>query len=197
MTRTTEGVIATQWSTFGWSAAGILLMLDPGVPERRPGAAGDPPHPALGGIVLGLMGWTSIKLDIATALVASVALGLSVDDTFHCLIQFHQQRKTRRFRREPVRQLLRDRGPACCSPAWPWPSDSLALRTSEFEPFVNFGTMVAIATAGSTLGNLVLLPACLTLGERRRRRRSSSARPEPSPETVEPAAASPSGTLEP
>ena len=26
--------------------------------------------------------------------------------------------------------------------------------------------MVGIATAGSTLGNLVLLPACLTLGDR-------------------------------
>jgi uncharacterized membrane protein YdfJ with MMPL/SSD domain len=44
-----------------------------------------------------------------------------------------------------------------------------ALRASEFEPFVNFGTMVGIATAGSTLGNLVLLPACLTLGQRRRK----------------------------
>ena len=43
-----------------------------------------------------------------------------------------------------------------------------ALRLSEFTPFVNFGTMVGIATAGSTLGNLVLLPACLTLGERLR-----------------------------
>ena len=43
-----------------------------------------------------------------------------------------------------------------------------ALRASEFEPFVNFGTMVGIATAGSTLGNLVLFPACLTLGERLR-----------------------------
>jgi uncharacterized protein len=41
-----------------------------------------------------------------------------------------------------------------------------ALRASEFEPFVHFGTMVAIATAGSTLGNLVLLPAFLTLGQR-------------------------------
>ena len=47
-----------------------------------------------------------------------------------------------------------------------------ALRASEFEPFVNFGTMVGIATAGSTLGNLVLLPACLTLGERWRRSKS-------------------------
>ena len=41
-----------------------------------------------------------------------------------------------------------------------------ALRFSEFAPFSNFGTMIGIATAGSTLGNLVLLPACLTLLER-------------------------------
>ena len=45
--------------------------------------------------VLGLMGWLKIKLDMATALVASVTLGLSVDDTFHCLLQFHRQRKHR------------------------------------------------------------------------------------------------------
>ena len=34
---------------------------------------------------------------MATALVASVALGLSVDDTFHCLIQFHRERKQQGF----------------------------------------------------------------------------------------------------
>ena len=40
------------------------------------------------------------------------------------------------------------------------------LRFSQFVPFSNFGMMVCIATAGSSLGNLVLLPACLTLGHR-------------------------------
>jgi predicted RND superfamily exporter protein len=52
-----------------------------------------------------------------------------------------------------------------------------ALRFSEFMPFVYFGTMVCIATAGSTLGNLVLLPACLTLGDRFRNRRAMPAEP--------------------
>ena len=55
------------------------------------------------------MGWLAIKLDMATALVASVALGLSVDDTFHCLIQFHRERKATALRREPLRQLPGDR----------------------------------------------------------------------------------------
>jgi predicted RND superfamily exporter protein len=55
-----------------------------------------------------------------------------------------------------------------------------ALRLSEFIPFVYFGTMVCIATSGSTLGNLVLLPACLTLGNRLRTRRA----PPPPVETA-------------
>ena len=40
------------------------------------------------------------------------------------------------------------------------------LRFSEFVPFATFGLMVAIATAGSSLGNLILLPACLSLAHR-------------------------------
>ena len=55
----------------------------------------------------------------------------------------------------------------------------MALRLSEFTPFSNFGAMVAVATAGSTIGNILLLPACLTLGERMRKA------PSPEPAKVE------------
>jgi hypothetical protein len=55
----------------------------------------------------------------------------------------------------------------------------LVLRFSEFVPFSNFGTMVGVATAGSSLGNLVLLPACLALGNRWRRGKSGKQIPAP------------------
>jgi len=116
-------------------------------------------------LVLGLMGWMSIKLDMATALVASVALGLSVDDTFHCLMQFHRERKDRGFA-QSLFDSYKVSGPGVILSSLAVAVGFTALRASEFEPFVNFGTMVAIATAGSTVGNLVLLPACLTLGQR-------------------------------
>ena len=116
-------------------------------------------------LVLGLMGWLGIKLDMATALVASVALGLSVDDTFHCLLQFHREHKVRGFR-QSLFDSYRVTGPGVVLSSLAVAVGFAALRASEFEPFVNFGTMVGIATAGSTLGNLVLLPACLTLGQR-------------------------------
>jgi uncharacterized protein len=165
MTRTTLAVIATQWGTFLFSAVAILVMLT--LAFRSPFLAVLAIVPTLLSIVLvlGLMGWLKIQLDMATALVASVALGLSVDDTFHCLLQFHRDRNTRRFRRR-LFESYRVSGPGVLLSSLAVAIGFAALRASEFEPFVNFGTMVGIATAGSTLGNLVLLPACLALGER-------------------------------
>jgi predicted RND superfamily exporter protein len=165
MTRTTEAVIATQWGTFLWSAVGILLMLTLAFGSLVLAVLAILPTLLAVALVLGLMGWLGIQLDMATALVASVALGLSVDDTFHCLLQFHRHRKTRRFRRR-LFESYRVSGPGVILSSLAVAIGFAALRASEFEPFVNFGTMVGIATAGSTLGNLVLLPACLTMGQR-------------------------------
>jgi predicted RND superfamily exporter protein len=165
MTRTTQAIIATQWGTFLWSAIGILLMLTLAFRGIVLALLAMLPTLLSVALVLGLMGWFGIQLDMATALVASVALGLSVDDTFHCLLQFHRDRKTRRFRRR-LFDSYRVSGPGVILSSLAVAVGFAALRLSEFEPFVNFGTMIAIATAGSTIGNLILLPACLTLGER-------------------------------
>lgn len=169
MTKTTESIIVTQWDTFFWSVLGILLMLT--IALRGPVLAVLAMMPTLLAVafVLGLMGWLNIKLDMATALVASVALGLSVDDTFHCLLQFRKERLT-----NPFESSLFDSyavtGPGVLLSSLAVAVGFAALWLSEFAPFATFGTMVGIATAGSTLGNLVLLPACLTLGERLRSR---------------------------
>jgi predicted RND superfamily exporter protein len=164
MTRTTEAIIATQWGTFCFSAISILLMLTLAFHSFVLAVLAILPTLLSVALVLGLMGWMNIKLDMATALVASVALGLSVDDTFHCLLQFHRDRKTRRFRRR-LFESYQVSGPGVVLSSLAVAIGFAALRASEFAPFVNFGTMVGIATAGSTLGNLILLPACLRLGE--------------------------------
>jgi predicted RND superfamily exporter protein len=182
MTRTTQAIIATQWGTFLWSAIGILLMLTLAFSSLVLALLAILPTMLAVALVLGLMGWLGIQLDMATALVASVALGLSVDDTFHCLLQFHRHRKTQRFRRR-LFDSYRVSGPGVILSSLAVAIGFAALRASEFEPFVNFGTMVGIATAGSTLGNIVLLPACLTLGQRWRKakRRNSTVRHGPDP----------------
>ncbi|MFO0960503.1 MAG: MMPL family transporter [Isosphaeraceae bacterium] len=165
LTRTTAGVIATQWTTFFWSTASLLVVLT--IAFRGPGLAVLAMLPTLLAVtmVLGLMGWLGIKLDIATALVGSVALGLSVDDTFHCLLQYGRLRKTMSFR-EALFSSYSVSGPGVLLSSLAVAVGFSVLRFSQFVPFSNFGGMVAIATLGSSLGNVALLPACLALGHR-------------------------------
>src|SRR5262249_21726235 len=119
-----------------------------------------------------------------------VALGLSVDDTFHCLLQYRRERLTRDFR-SSLFDSYSVTGPGVLLSSLAVAVGFLALRFSEFAPFVNFGTMVGIATAGSTLGNLILLPACLTLGEKLRARRARVRTNSESPSADRPANAAP------
>jgi predicted RND superfamily exporter protein len=162
LTETTRGVVETQWTTFGWAALGLLIALT--LAFRDPVLAMLALLPTLlaVGLVLGLMGWLGLKLDIATALVASVALGLSVDDTFHCLLNFKRLRKQLPFR-EALFTAYQVSGPGVLLSSLAVAIGFAVLRLSVFVPFSTFGTMVCIATAGSTLGNLLLLPACLRL----------------------------------
>lgn len=166
LTQTTRGVMKTSWSTFVWAVVAILGML--ALAYRRPSLAVLALLPSLlaVGFVLGLMGWLDVPLDIATALVASVALGLSVDDTFHCLLQYLAHRR----RDEPFQSSLLASyavsGPGVVLSSLAVAIGFAVLWFSEFVPFAHFGMMVGIATLGSSIGNLVLLPACLSLGAR-------------------------------
>jgi predicted RND superfamily exporter protein len=173
LTQTTRGVVSTSWSTFLWSAAGIMTMLT--LAFRGLALATLALLPALlsVGMVVGLTSWMGLKLDIATALVASVALGLSVDDTFHCLLQYKRRRATQPFR-ESLLASYQVSGPGVVLSSLAVAVGFAVLRFSEFVPFSSFGTMVGVATLGSSIGNLVLLPACLALGHRWATRRRAT-----------------------
>ncbi len=180
LTQTTRGVIASSWITFLWAAAGILVMLTLAFGGPRLAALAILPTLLAVALVLGVTGWMRVKLDVATALVASVALGLSVDDTFHCLLQFRRHRAHHETFRQSLFASYNLTGPGVLLSSLAVAVGFAVLRFSEFLPFSNFGTMVGIATLGSSIGNLVLLPACLALGHR------WSKRPEPTAEPVAP-----------
>lgn len=164
MTQVARSVIDTQWNTFAISSISIFVMLLASFRKLSLALLAMLPTMLSVGFVLGLMGWLDFKLDLGTALVASVALGLSVDDTFHCLLQYH--RLHGRPYRERLYESYKVTGPGVMLSSFAVSVGFLALATSEFVPFSRFGVMVAIATAGSSIGNILLLPACLSLRAR-------------------------------
>lgn len=116
--------------------------------------------PVLG--VLGLMGWMAVPLDIATVMVASIALGLAVDDTIHTLGHFQSLAARHPPRRAVVHTLART------TPAYLLTGAILVAGFgicgfSDFAPLRRFGFLSASAITMAVLGDLLLLPALLSM----------------------------------
>jgi predicted RND superfamily exporter protein len=137
-------------------------------------------------MVFGLMGWMSIIVDIGTVMAPSVALGVTVDDVVHFMIQYRGGLKAGLSRGEAV--MLAYKG---CARAMyqSWGVIGLGLSVfalSPFTPTQRFGYMMVTLLTSALIGNLLLLPSLLagplgSLFGRRYTRRYA----EPAPQPVE------------
>jgi predicted RND superfamily exporter protein len=112
--------------------------------------------------MLGVMGWLGVPLDIATVMVASVALGLAVDDTLHTLGHFRQL-APRQGAREAVAHTLEITAPAYLLTGVILAAGFGVCTLSDFAPVARFGALSATAIVLAVLGDLFLLPALLSL----------------------------------
>lgn len=163
MTQVTRALITTQFQSTAWSCAVILTMLILALRSAWLGVLALVPTLLSVALVLGTMGWLGIRIDMSTALVASVATGLSVDDTFHCLLRWKRELRHGRAPDEALRISYAGAGPGVILSSAAVSIGFLALIFSEFVPTANFGWLVAVATLGGSMGNLILLPACLRI----------------------------------
>lgn len=109
------------------------------------------------------MGLFDIWLDMATALIASVAVGIAVDDTIHVMHGF-KERLDKGY--HPVLALMRtysQAGRAVVTTTIILSTQFLALVISEFNPFNKFGLLTAIGLNAALLFDLLVLPAILIL----------------------------------
>jgi hypothetical protein len=110
--------------------------------------------------VLGLMGWLRVPLDVATVMVASVVLGLAVDDTIHTLGHFREL-APRLGRLEAVAGTLEQTAPSYVVTGLILGAGFGVCALSDFAPTARFGALSAAAIALAVVGDLFLLPALL------------------------------------
>ena len=114
-------------------------------------------------VIFAAMGALGIWLDMATAMIASVAVGIAVDDTIHL---YHIYRVRRRAGAGAVTALGRayhDAGRAVVITTVILCAQFLILTASQFRPTVEFGFLTALGLAAALLFDLLLLPAVLIL----------------------------------
>jgi predicted RND superfamily exporter protein len=160
---TANEVVTNQISSFATAALIIAVLLSLQLRSVSLGLLSLIPNvfPIL--TTFGIMGLAGIPLDTGTVMIASVALGIAVDDTIHVLSAYRTQRINGRPRREAVETVLRTKGRAVIVSALTLTAGFGVLVFGSFVPVVYFGLLTAVTLATAVLAELLLLPALLLL----------------------------------
>ncbi len=108
-----------------------------------------------------LMGFTSIPLDISTAMVASVTTGIGIDYTIHFLSAYSTSLKNLGSHKEARRKTLTMVGPAILYNAVSVGAGFAVLLLSQFKPLNYFGLLIALTMFTSSIGALTIVPMAL------------------------------------
>ncbi|MCA9081178.1 MAG: MMPL family transporter [Planctomycetaceae bacterium] len=114
-------------------------------------------------VVFGVLGWLGQSIDIGMMMTASIALGIAVDGTFHFLVIYKQHLKQNYPADRAAFEALAHTGAPIFQAALIASCGMLALTGSSFSPTVRFGWLMAILLMTAVGGDLVFLPALLSL----------------------------------
>jgi hydrophobe/amphiphile efflux-3 (HAE3) family protein len=114
-------------------------------------------------VLFGLMGFFGITLDIATALISSIMIGVGIDYTIHFLWRFKKERSAGADHREAAYISLTTAGRGIIINALSVIIGFLALTLSNFAPLRFFGGLVVISITTCLISALVLIPAIVVL----------------------------------
>jgi len=113
------------------------------------------------------MGILGMPLDAGTVMVASIALGIAVDNTAHVLEGVRRRLAMGSAVREAVRWTLERAGSAMVVTSVTAAIGFLSLTASRFVPIRDFGVLASIAMIAALAGDLLLLPASIVWREGR------------------------------
>jgi predicted RND superfamily exporter protein len=163
LTYVVQSLLADQWITFALSLASIFVMMTVAFRSARLGLAALLPNAAPIVMVLGTMGWIGLKINMATAMLASVSMGLAVDFSIHYLYRFHHELQGGKEFFAAMRDAHGSVGLAMVMANLALIAGFLVLVISSFIPTVHFGILVSVAMLGGLAGNLIVLPLILRL----------------------------------
>ncbi|ADL12664.1 Patched family protein [Acetohalobium arabaticum DSM 5501] len=114
--------------------------------------------------LFGLMGYFGIELNMITALLSSIMIGVGVDYTIHFLWRYRKEKKNRDSK-AAVKKTLMTTGRGIIFNALSVIVGFVILLGSNFLPVKFFGFLVIISISGCLIGSLILLPAVCIIFE--------------------------------
>ncbi|MCA9084889.1 MAG: MMPL family transporter [Planctomycetaceae bacterium] len=141
----TVGILICMTVAFGSLRIGILSLL----PNIFPVA-----------VLMGLLGWMGSPVNIGTAMITSVSMGITVDSTIHYITAFERARRNMRVT-DALQVAHGGAGRALVFAYLALIAGFTVLTASRFVPLIYFGALLSLSMVGGIFGDLVLLPLLL------------------------------------
>lgn len=158
-----SSLLQDQLVSFLIAASGVSLTMAVAFRSLRIGVISLIPNvlPIL--LVVGGIGLLRMPVNIGTAMIASVSMGLAVDSTIHYVSTYDRFRRQGADHLGAVRAAHGSVGMALTLANIALILGFSVLTLSNFVPLIYFGVLVSVAMLGGLLGNLILLPVTLRL----------------------------------
>ena len=111
--------------------------------------------------VFGVMGWLGIELSMFTSLVASIAIGLAVDDTIHYLVRYNREFREDLDDRKALRTTLEHVGRPIIFTTVTIGLGFSILLLSGFKATAVFGVLMVVTMVSALVGDMILLPSLM------------------------------------
>ena len=119
------------------------------------------PNAIAAAFVLGIMGWVGIPLDIMTITIASISVGIGVDNTIHYMHRFKREFPRIGNYRDTMYFCHNSIGRAMYFTSMTIVAGFSILAVSNFIPTIVFGLLTSLAMLVALVGSLTLLPKLL------------------------------------
>ena len=113
-------------------------------------------------LYFGFLGWFGIPLSISTAVIASVALGLGVDEAIHLLSEFNRRVRAHGDQQRAIHEAMATVGPPVVFTTLALTLGNLVQAVSGFVPIQQFAYFSALNVVTSLLADLLLMPALVS-----------------------------------
>ena len=154
-------LVTTQLRSMGLAVVLILGCIALALRSWRLGLLAAIPNVLPPLMIFGLMGWSGIALSTATTMIASVALGLMVDDTIHLLYRYRRERQAGHATTQALQVTVRETGRALIFTTLILTLGFWAGILGSFKPTVFFSLLTGLAMVLALLADLLLVPGLL------------------------------------
>jgi uncharacterized protein len=113
--------------------------------------------------LFGLMGWSGIELNVVTAMLSSIMVGVGVDYTVHFLWRYRVERRSGVEPEQAAYRTLVSAGRGIVFNAMSVVFGFSVLFLSNFLPVRFFGFLVTVSIGGCLIGAMVLMPPLMIL----------------------------------